>query len=754
MVKIKRTASLILVLALVLSLMVGMNTVVLANNNEVYVDAANCPGPGSGTPSDPFCSIQAGIDAVAPGGTVYVAAGVYYEGDITIDKPLSLIGAGCGESYVDADGTSYVFHVTSDDVTISGFSIHGAFEEGIFLDEVQNCYILDNCIYENVVGIYSLLSSRNTIRHNEIYLNADAGIWLNVDSSNNLIEDNDIYQNDNLWSCPFFYSWDGSEYKLDSQPFAATKGLKTYYDELDYLTSVDGKYLTKITEEMYETAYIDEVKLITVDHPAGTQIVIDRSGNIYTMRAPYAPTTGIEEDGTSCLDAVRESDGIFWTSNMDNKDFSKDEDLRDGIILTFDKPASAHTAKIVLKFQNTPLFEEVNRILIGLPLDPSGTTDELRRFVIRPCLEVWSGGVMIFRERLSNPGSFVEKDDIRVIDISGVTGDEVTVKLESLTGLLMIDSVLMDFSADETVYTTELPVATAIDGNGLDTMPQLLSKDDNYFVLEEGDYANLSFNEPAALPGHERSCLVKAEGYYDSPFITDIASETRRDLLEQFLADPYYAMRYSLEKGLGRDSHCGILIGFDPGKGEMHCDDNEIRRNKIYENNGEGISLEQADYTLIILNEIYSNEHAGIYLYHSSDCEMYCNDIYENGPENLTGIYLGDNSWRNIINYNNIFGNVMGVYNENTAESIDATNNWWGCSAGPGNPGCDSVSDHVDYVPFSEEEYIDCPLTPSPIVGGTLSGESWLEIMAPWLAIGIAIIAGGAILLRRRSTHT
>ena len=38
-------------------------------------------------------------------------------------------------------------------------------------------------------------------------------------------------------------------------------------------------------------------------------------------------------------------------------------------------------------------------------------------------------------------------------------------------------------------------------------------------------------------------------------------------------------------------------------------------------------------------------------------------------------------------------------------------------------------------------------------VGGTVTEESRLEIMAPWLALGIVFTAGGAIYLRRRSTH-
>ena len=37
-----------------------------------YVDQANCPGPGDGSQSNPFCHIQDGLDAASPGDTVLV----------------------------------------------------------------------------------------------------------------------------------------------------------------------------------------------------------------------------------------------------------------------------------------------------------------------------------------------------------------------------------------------------------------------------------------------------------------------------------------------------------------------------------------------------------------------------------------------------------------------------------------------------------------------------------------------------------
>jgi parallel beta-helix repeat protein len=58
-----------------------------------HVDVGTCPGPGNGSPASPFCRIQDGITAAAPGDTVLVAPGTYYENVDFLGKAIELRSA-------------------------------------------------------------------------------------------------------------------------------------------------------------------------------------------------------------------------------------------------------------------------------------------------------------------------------------------------------------------------------------------------------------------------------------------------------------------------------------------------------------------------------------------------------------------------------------------------------------------------------------------------------------------------------------
>ncbi|MHC4741670.1 MAG: CRTAC1 family protein, partial [Planctomycetota bacterium] len=85
-------------------------------------------------------------------------------------------------------------------------------------------------------------------------------------------------------SCPHLFAWEGSHFELISD-FGGMGGLgyllapETYarpdpteYVPVPVIQPLDGEYVLQIIEPIEETAYVDEAKLLAVDHPVDTEV--------------------------------------------------------------------------------------------------------------------------------------------------------------------------------------------------------------------------------------------------------------------------------------------------------------------------------------------------------------------------------------------------------------------------------------------------------------------------------------------------
>jgi parallel beta-helix repeat protein len=126
--------------------------VLLAALSSAAQGATLCVNPG-GT-GGCFAKIQLAVNAAAANDIINVAAGTYTE-DVVIGKALSLIGAGVGQSIIDA--TNLANGILLDglnnpglhDVTIAGFTVENALYEGVLLLNTTGVTVRDNHIVNN-----------------------------------------------------------------------------------------------------------------------------------------------------------------------------------------------------------------------------------------------------------------------------------------------------------------------------------------------------------------------------------------------------------------------------------------------------------------------------------------------------------------------------------------------------------------------------------------------------------------------------
>ncbi|HEU5303720.1 MAG TPA: hypothetical protein VFU40_03665 [Gemmatimonadales bacterium] len=359
-------------------------------------------------------------------------------------------------------------------------------------------------------------------------------------------------------SCPLVYSWDGHQWRLDSGTFggAIMPALtRTDVDNLLHATAARDTLRLRVTNQARETDYLDYLAVLAVDHRPGSAVVPDGEGRLQSFVAPEAPAGAVDFGRRDAIARVTRSDGWAWESIPTGRDSSRAADVRDGIELSFRRPPAATTARLLVDASTSAWAQFMMKRFVAL----HGTATQAwydsvaadRRLAQRI-------GAMMAREvylsvavkvdgrwerqgLVREGGPEISKQQIVPLDLSRVTGDTVTVRLESAPSLWLLDRVAIDYSAPESFASREILPSRAIDHDGRDVRGLIGAADEREYVMERGDRAEVTFAVPPVPPGHARSYVLVTRGWYriDVP----ATGEPQFALLERALAEPVAASR-------------------------------------------------------------------------------------------------------------------------------------------------------------------------------------------------------------------
>lgn len=355
---------------------------------------------------------------------------------------------------------------------------------------------------------------------------------------------------DSLISCPLVYAWDGTNWRLDSGTFggAIMRALqRTDVDNLEFATPADGVLRLKVANELNETDYVDALHVVAVDHDAALSVAPDANGKIHAFGALSAPVRATDFGGHDALARIQAVDGWSWVSAAAGRDSARLADVRDGLVLSFIRPANAQHAHLVLDGNNTPWAAK----LLGQFVTAHGTgTQAWYDSLNAHPAQAAAMGQQFAREAFLNAsvqtgdtwtpaglfweaGPEVSKRQALDLDLSKVRGDTVRVRLETVPMFWFIDRVGIDYTADRPVTTTDLTLASARDRHDVDVRSLIERIDDTYYALEPGDAAELHYAVPAVRPGLTRTFLLRSTGWYHVN--TPVTAEPDTRILQQIM---------------------------------------------------------------------------------------------------------------------------------------------------------------------------------------------------------------------------
>jgi hypothetical protein len=376
-------------------------------------------------------------------------------------------------------------------------------------------------------------------------------------------------------SCPYLYAWNGTKFEfvtdlLWAAPLGlqAAEGVLLPAREWEYLkipgerlAAKNGEYVLQITEELWEAAYFDEVKLMAVDHPANVEIFSNEKVGpaeiaefkIHTATKRRQPVAARNHRGRDLLSEIAEEDGIY------SKPF--DSKLRQGLVedhfleLDLGDVSDATSIELFLAGWIYPGGTSINVAVSQNPELPQPKPPAL-------LVPDGNGG---WKEALPYMGFPGGKTKTIAIDLSGMltSGDH---RIRIATNFeLYWDQIF--FTVDEPAVELRLnelpPQSTDLHwrgfseilhrrGNGPeqfvydrvtrepkwppmkgqftrygDVLDLIRSRDDRLLVLGAGDEATLRFTAPAdPPPGWKRDFLLYSVGWDKDANLCTVLGET------------------------------------------------------------------------------------------------------------------------------------------------------------------------------------------------------------------------------------
>jgi Flp pilus assembly protein TadD len=384
-------------------------------------------------------------------------------------------------------------------------------------------------------------------------------------------------------SCAFLYTWDGKQFRfitdimwqsalgmplgiMGKREAGGETGGMSYAPagaSLEYvripgeaLRPRNGRYVIQVTEELWETAYLDQLRLLAVDHPDSVAVFVDERFpplrgtdlRLFNVVGRRAPLSAVDERGADVLAELRDND-FRYVANLTPLRYQGLTEAH-SIMLGLDEHAGQPGTHLFLRGWIFPSDASINVALS----QQQALKSEMPVLEVRDARGQWVSRGMI--------GFPAGKDKTMVIDLAGIfptkdrhvrirtsmqiywdqafvgqdlgAGSRELGAAQARIKILAPSSGFLHYRgfsrmyrrggrygpqwfdyADVTRESPWRPITGAATRFG-DVRPLLEDSDDQYIVMMPGDEATVEFKAGAATeprPGWSRTFFLYSDGW-------------------------------------------------------------------------------------------------------------------------------------------------------------------------------------------------------------------------------------------------
>ena len=349
-------------------------------------------------------------------------------------------------------------------------------------------------------------------------------------------------------SCPFVYVKNGEEYNFVGElyPGIITANMqKDDYLKLPSILTDNNEYVLKVTNQLKEIQYTDQLQLLQVSHDKNLEVLMDSQGKLQTFQKIEVPAKvhidGEVGDAKSAL--AKDNDFYAFNTSIVTTNSTRN------IVFEFDKPAGETNAKLYLTAKNSVWLDYI----YGKFNEQFGlyykTFQKNQQKIPADSIKAWSNGQNIplsvyiktskgwqLVERINTVGPMAMRDIAVPLDLNKVAGDKLQVKLETGFMFWEVDYVGVDFTKNAELQINYIEPSVALDQNGINVADLLTKVDSKYFAQPKiGDEVVVHFPLEEQSDNMKQSFFLKNRGYYN--YIRDYKGIPDLEYLKSFRED-------------------------------------------------------------------------------------------------------------------------------------------------------------------------------------------------------------------------
>lgn len=286
--------------------------------------------------------------------------------------------------------------------------------------------------------------------------------------------------------CPYISTWDGTHYIVDNNLLPSgysDTDVMDYYKLQQPLVPNGDIASLQLSELEWEHDFIDQVKLLTVDHKRNVKVAVSPEGQMLTYRRPILPLTAIDDEGNNVRYLIKRIDKKYYQGHNGSH-----------ILLDFGNLNISSGAKLVLRTDRPPL-----KVSIHIQVtDEEGNWNNVATIMTR---EYWATDIIDMSEHLPDANGRLRvrlyftaehKLDFVGLDKSPQAAIEVNnAEFISATHSAGIRTAYQNMLCSDNIYA-ELTPGYSIQMNFVLPIKENITDVRDYIFLVEGRYKKAS----------------------------------------------------------------------------------------------------------------------------------------------------------------------------------------------------------------------------------------------------------------------